>query len=170
MTQATSQRECKHELGDRDATEVLSETPDVVAQIVAEHTTEQLTARPEEGKWTPSEILGHFTDAEWAFGWRSRQVLGDEGVELKSFDQDGWVAAQRFNEREPTDLVEMFRQLRRWNLELWTRLTAADLERTAQSKRRGTVTLAQLLRIFARHDLHHVDQLRRYLGAAMSTG
>ena len=168
MTQATSQHECKHDLGDRDAIEVLSETPGVVARIVAEHTTAQLRTRPEDGKWTPNEILGHFTDAEWAFGWRSRQALGDEGVEFEGFDQDGWVTAQRLNEREPAELVEMFTQLRRWNLALWTRLRAADLERTAQSRRRGPVTLAQLLRLFAHHDLHHVDQIKRYLDAATS--
>ena len=157
-------------LGDRDPMEVLSATPGLLADIVRSHTVSQLKARPFDGKWTPNEILGHFGDAEWAFGWRTRQVLGDKEPILTGFDQDGWVAAQRLNDRDPGQLLEMFRQLRDWNLEVWSRLTPQDLARVGQSKKRGPVTLRRLLEIFAEHDLHHIDHLTRYLQAVKASG
>ncbi|MHC4429999.1 MAG: DinB family protein, partial [Planctomycetota bacterium] len=63
-------------LGDRDPLEVLSQTPQRLAQIVAANSVERLRSRPAPGKWTPNEILGHLADTEWAHGWRMRTVLG----------------------------------------------------------------------------------------------
>jgi uncharacterized damage-inducible protein DinB len=148
---------------------VLSRTPDVLDRIVAEHAPGQLKARPFEGKWTPNEIIGHLTDAEWAFGYRARQVLGDQGAVLSGFDQDGWVAAQKHNDRDPVELVEMFRQLRRWNLAAWARLVPADLDRVGHRASGESMSLGQLLVHFAGHDLHHLDQLTRYLDAVKTS-
>ncbi len=172
MTTATPGHEKAAEAlpGDRDPLEVLAETPDVLARIVREHTTEQLRTRPFHGKWTPNEIIGHLSDAEWAFGWRMRLVLGDQDPVITGFDQDGWVSAQRLNDRDPGQLVEMLGQLRRWNLAVWKQLTPADLERVGRSSKRGAVSLGLLLRTFAQHDLHHLDQIRRYLDAVRASG
>ena len=121
-----------------------------------------MRARPLEDKWTPNEIVGHLGDAEWAFGWRTRSVLGEAEARITGFDQDSWVASQRLNDRDPAELVETFAQLRRCNLELWTRLTPEDLKRSGEG-RKGPVSLGRLLQIFAQHDLRHLDQLTRYL-------
>ena len=48
-------------LGGRDPVEVMSETADVLAGIVREHSAEQLRSKPFEGKWTPNEVIGHLT-------------------------------------------------------------------------------------------------------------
>jgi uncharacterized damage-inducible protein DinB len=154
---------------DREPLEVLARTPGVLARIAGEHAPERLRARPFEGRWTPNEILGHFGDAEWAYGWRTRVVLGEAKPVFTGFDQDGWVAAQRLNDREPAELVEMFSQLRSWNLEVWRRLTPRDLARTAEG-RKGRVSLGELLITLARHDLHHLDQIARYLDALKVAG
>ncbi len=149
----------------REPIDVLSETPQLLAKIVKEHDAAHLRARPHENKWTPLEIIGHFTDAEWAFGWRTRVTLGDDQGEIPHWDQDAWVANQHHNDRDPAELVETFTQLRRANLTTWRRLTPQDLDRVAVSPRQGPMTLATLLQTFAGHDLHHLDQLTRYLQA-----
>ena len=149
----------------RDPIDVLAETPERLAHIVAGHDADRLRTRPFDDKWTPLEIVGHFSDAEWAFGWRTRTALGDDNAEITHFDQDGWVANQHHNDRDPTELVEFFTQLRRANLQTWKRLTPGDLDRVALSRKRGPTTLATLLETFAGHDLHHLDQITRYLEA-----
>lgn len=162
---AAYQQKLKDLLADRDPIEVLSETPDRLRRIVEEHTTEQLRARPFEGKWTPNEILGHLTDAEWASAWRFRHVLGDERPSVTGYDQDAWVDAQRFNERDPSELLAMFCALRSFNLDLWKRLTPADFGRVGDHSDRGPESLGLMLCMAAGHDLSHLDQITRYLDA-----
>ena len=45
-------------------------------------------------------------------------------------NQDLWVAGQRHNEREPSELVEMFKTMRQFNLALWKQMSSGDLKRT----------------------------------------
>ncbi len=170
MSQATDPGKAHERLGERDPLSILSETPSGLARLVQAHPAGEWRARPFEGRWTPNEVLGHMSDAEWAFGWRTRSVLGDQEPAITRFDQDGWVAAQRLDEREPAELLEMFGQLRRWNLAVWTRLQPKDLERAGISSKRGRVSLRRLIRAFAEHDLHHLDQIRRYLETAKAPG
>jgi len=81
--------------------------------------------------------------------------------------QDAWVARQRHNEREPSELVEIFRTLREFNLGVWRRTTAAELERTGLHNERGPESLAVMLRMMAGHDLSHLAQIERYLGTVV---
>ncbi|MGE0482217.1 MAG: DinB family protein [Phycisphaerae bacterium] len=152
-------------LGSRDPLGVLSETPGVLAGIVAKHAPEFLQRRPFEGKWTPNEIIGHLADTEWVFGFRVRMILCHEEPQILAMDQDLWVAGQRRNERQPTDQLAEFRTLREINLALWRRMKPADLERAGLHAERGRETLATMLRMEAGHDLSHIDQITRYIAA-----
>ena len=80
-------------------------------------------------------------------------------------DPDRWVAAQKHNDREPQDRVEQFRALRAPNLRLWAGLTPAELARTGQHTERGPESLDLLRTLLAGHDLLHLEQIRRTLGA-----
>ena len=156
-------------LGDRDPIEVLGETPDVLAGIVGRHSAEQMRTRPFPGKWTPNEILGHLSDAEWAFGYRMRLILGEDNPTILGMDQELWVTRQRHNDRVPTDLAEMFRGLRLFNLAVWKQLTPAELQRAGEHNERGRESLETMLRMEAGHDLAHIDQINRYLDAIRQT-
>lgn len=151
--------------GDRDRITILSQTADILVGIVREHSVEQLRRRPFEGKWTPNEIIGHLADAEWVFGFRMRLILCEDRPKILGMDQDLWAAGQRHNQREPLDLVAEFRALRDINRSLWERMTPEDLQRTGQHDERGPESLDTILTLQAGHDLSHIDQIRRYLGA-----
>jgi hypothetical protein len=152
-------------IGTRNPIEILSETADVLAGIVDAHSTVELRRRPYEGKWTPNEILGHLIDAEWVFGFRMRLILCEDSPTILGMDQERWVDGQRYNEREPSDLMNAFRKMRECNLPLWKQMSAADLERTGQHNERGPESLGVMLRMVAGHDLSHIDQIQRYLAA-----
>jgi hypothetical protein len=85
-------------------------------------------------------------------------------------NQDLWVAGQRHNEREPSELVDMFRTMRQFNLALWKRMSPADLKRTGQHNERGPESLGVMLRMLAGHDLSHLDQITRYIQAVRQRG
>jgi hypothetical protein len=152
-------------LGDRDPLEVLGQTASTLADIVRTHPATVLRTRPFEGKWTPGEVIGHLADSEWVYGYRLRLILCQDNPTILGMDQDLWVAGQRHNEREPSELLEMFRTMRRFNLALWRRVSPADLQRTGQHNERGPESLGVMLRMLAGHDLSHLDQLARYIQA-----
>lgn len=152
-------------LGNRDPIEVLGKTADVFAGMVEKHSPEVMRTRPFPGKWTPNEIIGHLSDSEWVYGYRVRLILCQEKPVILGMDQDLWVAGQRHNERQPKDLLTIFRNQRAANLELWKRMTPADLKRVGKHSERGEESLGLMLKMNAGHDLSHIDQLSRYLKA-----
>jgi hypothetical protein len=152
-------------LGNRDPIAVLSETADILADIVDTHTPDQLRTRPFEGKWTPSEVIGHLTDSEWVYGYRMRLILSEDEPAIIGTAQERWVTAQRFNDQEPAELVATFRSLRALNLAAWKLIPPDEMNRFGKHNERGEESLAQMLSMLAGHDLSHLDQIRRYLEA-----
>jgi len=153
-------------LGDRNPLEVLGQTATILADIVGRHSTPLLRTRPFEGKWTPNEIIGHLTDGEWVYGHRLRLILCEDNPTILGTKQDSWVAVLRHNEREPSELVEIFHTLRQLNLALWRRTPPEDLRRAGQHNERGPESLGVMLRLLAGHDLSHLDQIARYIQTA----
>lgn len=152
-------------VGDRDPIDILSQTADTLTGIVKENPPQAMRARPFEGKWTPNEVIGHLVDAEWVYGYRMRQILCEDGPEILGMDQDLWVAGQKYNDREPADLVQMFRAMRGFNIALWKQMSPEDLERAGRHNERGPESLRMMLPMLAGHDLWHIDQINRYLAA-----
>jgi hypothetical protein len=152
-------------LAGRDPIEVLGQTASTLADIVARHPVEVLRARAMQGKWTPNEIIGHLTDSELVYGYRLRLILCEEQPAILGYRQDAWVAALRHNEREPSELVEIFRTLRVLNLSVWRRVSPEDLQRSGQHDERGAESLAAMLQLLAGHDLSHLHQISRYIQA-----
>jgi hypothetical protein len=152
-------------LGDRDPLDVMAQTAAALEEVVRSHPPSLLRARPFAGKWTPNEIIGHLTDGEWVYGFRLRLILSEDDPAIVGTNQDLWVARQRHNEREPSELVETFRMLRGLNLASWRRASATSLQRTGRHNERGGESLAVMLRMTAGHDLSHLGQIARYIRA-----
>src|SRR6266849_405928 len=157
-------------LANRDPLEVLAQTASAVADIVGKHSAAVLRTRPFEGKWTPNEIIGHLTDSEWVYGYRLRLILCEDEPAILGIRQDAWVASLHHNEREPSELVEIFRTMRLFNLSVWRRMSPEDLQRSGQHNERGAESLAVMVRLLAGHDLSHLDQISRYIQALESRG
>ena len=157
-------------LAGRDPIEVLGQTASALSDIVARYPAEFLRGRAIQGKWTPNEIIGHLTDIEWVYGYRVRLTLCEDGAAILGFRQDAWVTSLRHNERDPSELVEMFRTLRLLNLSVWRQTSPEDLRRSAQHNERGAESLAVMVQLLAGHDLSHLQQISRYIQALESRG
>ncbi|MGA9529875.1 MAG: DinB family protein [Terriglobales bacterium] len=157
-------------LGGRDPIEVLGQTASTLADLVARHPAEVLRGRVIPGKWTANEIIGHLVDSEWVYGYRLRLILCEDEPNILGYKQDAWVASQRHNGREPSELVEIFRTLRGVNLSVWRGMSAEDLRRSGQHNERGAESLAVMLRLLAGHDLSHLNQISRSIQAFESRG
>lgn len=160
------QQRMRAQTGGRDPLEVLSETPPRIVALAASAPVEVLRRRPFEGKWTPVEILGHLLDCEIVFGHRIRTVWADERPAIIGIDQDKWVAAQRYNERDPVELAGQFASMRAINLASYRLIPLEAYGRVGVHNERGEETIADMLGYNAGHDLWHIEQFQRYARAA----
>ena len=152
-------------LGDGDPLEVLVQTAPLLADIVRRHPSSVLRARPGEGQWSANEIIGHLVDGEWVYGYRARLILCENDPAIVGTNQNQWVARQRHNDREPSELVETFAILRGSNLALWKRMSPSDLSRAGHHNERGPESLGVMWRMLAGHDLSHLNQVARCIRA-----
>src|ERR1700733_2182098 len=152
-------------LAGRDPIEVLGETASTLADIVAGNPAGTLGGRAIQGKWTANEIIGHLADCEWVYGYRLRLILCENQPVILGFRQDAWVTSLRHNERDPSEMVEIFRTLRVLNLSVWRAMSPEELQRSGQHNERGAESLAAMVRLLAGHDLSHLHQISRYIQA-----
>ena len=150
-------------LGDQDPLVVLRETPNQLNRIVAS-TPRHVLARPEApGKWSMGEVLAHLGDSDLVWGWRLRLILAQDRPPLTGYDQDRWAAGLGYADADPRDSVAMFSILRKTNLRLIERASPDELQRVGVHVERGEETLAHQLKLYAGHDILHLNQLDRIL-------
>ncbi len=134
------------------------------AELVAVATTGAagpvLDFQPAPGKWGVRTIVCHLADTETVLAMRLRQVIAQDNPLLPVIDQDAWAERLDYSKRKLSPALEGFRRTRAENYELLKDLPEAVFARTGQHSKRGTITLLELLRIFAEHAEKHVQQIQ----------
>ena len=124
----------------------------------------KLRKRPAPDKWSVSEILAHLADAEIVGGFRMRFILGAPGMPVTAYDQNAWVTSGHYEKRDPRKSVEQFRVLREANLALLKSLTPDQWKHYGMHSERGQETIEHIVRMFAGHDINHLQQIEKILG------
>jgi hypothetical protein len=116
-------------------------------------------------KWTVKEVVGHITDSERIFAYRALRIARGDQTPLGGFEQDDYVRAAQFNQRELADLVDEYADVRQASLALFCSLDdEAWLRRGVANN--NPVTVHALAFIVAGHELHHRNILNeRYFPA-----
>jgi hypothetical protein len=156
-------------VGDRNPIEILRDTPGAAARAVATLTPGRLRAPESPGKWSIAQVLRHLADTEVVWGWRMRLILAQERPAITGFDQDAWADRLDYATADPNESLEVFTVLRRDNLRLVERASAGDLERVGVHAERGDESAGYLVRLYAGHDLMHLNQIER-IKTAVSAG
>jgi hypothetical protein len=134
------------------------------AELVAVATTGAagpvLDFQPAEGKWGVRTIVCHLADTEIVAAMRLRQIIAEDNPLIPAFDQDAWADRLDYSRRKLSPAIETFRRTRAENYELLKDLPETAFARTGQHTQRGTITLLDLLRIFAEHPEKHVQQIQ----------
>jgi len=123
----------------------------------------KLRKRPAPGKWSVAEILAHLADTELVAGFRMRLILGAPGAPIAAFDQDAWVTSGHYEKRDPRKSIEQFRVLREANLALLKSLTPEQWKHYGMHSERGQETIEHIVRMFAGHDVNHLQQIEEML-------
>ena len=126
--------------------------------------------RAAPGKWSPKEILGHLIDSASNNHQRFVRAQFQDDLVFAGYDQDAWVAAQKYQDTRWLPLVNLWRE---YNLHL-ARVMAATPEaiRLRKTRRHNfheiawkTVpqhkpsTLDYFMRDYVDHLRHHLDQI-----------
>src|ERR1044071_2006130 len=134
-------------VGDRDPLTVLRETPAALSRAIQGLSPAQLTQPERAGKWSIGQVLQHLADSETVYAWRMRLILAQDRPPLTPYDQDLWAERLHYDQEEPAESLEVFTVLRRANLRLLERASAADLEREGMHAERGEETIKHLRRL-----------------------
>ena len=152
-------------VGTRDPLTVLSTTSGQLRELTAGLSREQLFRTPEAGRWSIAQILAHLADAEIAGAWRFRSVLAQDGVPLAPFDQDAWAGAFKYEQVDPSASIELFTANRTATLALLRRVDPVRHRHHGMHAERGQETIEHMIRLYAGHDLNHLQQIERLVAA-----
>ena len=148
----------------KDVIAMQREAPQILAQLIQGVADDELKKRPAAGKWSVTEILAHLAEDELTSSWRYRQMLEHESPVLAGFDQNLWATLGEYAAWKSEDALAMFRLLREANLRMFARLTTEQWQCGGVHAERGKMTVRDLCRHMAAHDINHINQVRRILG------
>ena len=117
--------------------------------------------RPSPDKWCAREILGHLIDS--ACNNHRRFVVGQSPTTSRfdGYEQDAWVARQRYADVPWDNLVALWSAYNRHLAHVMTITSPEAASRSAISPDgSGQVTVAFLMSDYVRHLRHHLDQIR----------
>lgn len=147
----------------RDPLELQGQTAAVLAELLAGVSEEKLRTRPGKDKWSVGEILAHLAEDEISTAWRYRQMVEHNGIALPGFDQELWARMGDYGARSPQESLELFRLLRKGNLQFLHQLAPEQWDYFGLHAERGRITVRDLAAHMAGHDANHVEQVRRLL-------
>ena len=122
---------------------------------------EELRWRAAEGEWSLKEIAAHLRDAEELALAQLNAFVSGSCSPLPVWDVDLLPQERDYQSEEIAGLLASFRGMRRETTYLLWGLTGADWGRAAGHPYRGSVTLEEIVRELAQHDLEHLWQVRQ---------
>ena len=142
---------------------VQAATAKKLARLIDGVSPAKLRKHPAPDKWSVNEILAHFAETEIVGSFRMRLILGAPGTPIVAFDQDAWVISGHYEKRDARKSLEQFRILREANLALLKSLTPEQWKHFGMHSERGQETIGHIVRMFAGHDINHLQQVERIL-------
>jgi hypothetical protein len=142
---------------------VQAATAERVGRLIKGISTAELRKRPSPEKWSVSEIIAHLADGEIVGAFRIRFIIGSPGSSVVAYDQDKWVTSGHYDKRDPQKSLELLRVLREANLALLEALTPLQWNDCGMHSERGLESIEQIVRMFAGHDINHLQQIEHIL-------
>jgi hypothetical protein len=119
-----------------------------------------LRRRPADDEWSLIEIAAHLRDAEDLAAAQISAIAEGRPGRLPAWDVDILPFERDYRSADLRSLLADFRRLRRRNTYVLWGLAANQWETGAEHPYRGSVTLGQIARELAQHDLQYLWQVR----------
>lgn len=142
---------------------VQAETAKRIGRLIRDVPACALRERPAPDRWSVSEVIAHLADGEIVGGYRLRLILGSPGTQIAAYDESKWATSGHYDKRDPHKSLELFRVLREANLALLETLTPEQWKHNGVHSERGLESIADTVRMFAGHDINHLQQMEKIL-------
>ena len=152
-------------LNDKRPLEVLSKTPAALGKAIKGLTPKKLRTREMPGKWSIAQVLQHLADSDLVYGWRLRLIFSHDRPAITGYDQDAWAVRLDYEHADPKQALADFTALRAANVRLLKKATPADLTRVGVHAERGEESIGHLMKLYAGHDILHLNQIARIKNA-----
>jgi hypothetical protein len=149
-------------LGQRDPLEVYAATPQRVRDVVADMGSNAWRTAPEDGEWTPEQVVGHLVDVDIVYGFRWRLAVTDEDPSYPGYNEKRWAMLAR---PDAKSLIRALDALRTINVALLQSFGPSEWKQTAVHGEQGRETVHRMLQKIAGHDIAHLNQLERAVAA-----
>ena len=128
--------------------------------------------RPAPGKWSPREIIGHLVDSASNNHQRFVRMRERADLVVEGYEQDVWVAAQRYQDAHWRELVVLWMTYNRHLARLMAATPAADRDRVRTTHNLHLrafrpvpadhpTTLGYFMNDYVDHLQHHLGQILR---------
>ena len=124
-----------------------------------------MTAHPFPGKWSAREIVHHLSDSESISAQRLRRLISEDRPVIQGYDQEAWAVLLRYNLRDHTPALELFRAVRATTAQLLPELSDEDWQRAGWHTEHGLYTPTTWLQIYSVHAHNHAGQIARLKAA-----
>ncbi len=123
----------------------------------------KLDYRYEPGKWSIKELIQHLIDSERILTYRALRFARNDKTELMGYDHDNYVPESKASRRDPSDLIEEFKNVRNSSIQLYRSFTEQMLLSSGIANN-NSISVRALGFIVLGHCNHHVKVIKeRYL-------
>src|SRR5574341_724902 len=111
--------------------------------------------------WSMRHVVRHLADSEIVWAYRIRRIVAEDRPPIQGYDQDLWADRLHYDRADVIECLAEIRALRAGNLRLIRSLGPAERTRVGVHTERGEESVEHLVRMYAGHDLLHLNQLER---------
>lgn len=142
-----------------DIAQAIRETIDAAKPLLLAISQESAGTKPGPAKWSKKEMLGHLIDSAANNHQRFVRAMYDQAASFPTYDQNAWVALQRYGELPWRRLVEFWFLYNEHLCEVIVRIPEDALSNPCNIGKDAPATLEFVMRDYLRHLRHHVDSL-----------
>lgn len=148
-----------------DLLTLLVQQAEEIATLLRDCSSAQAAYRPAPDEWSTIEIVGHLADTERVLAYRLLRIARGDTTPLEGVgDFAAYVTAATFGGRTAAEVAAEYAAVREASLALFRSLTAAAWTQLGSADG-DPISVRALAYIIAGHDLHHLNDLRRYRDA-----
>ncbi|RXP56608.1 DinB family protein [Lutibacter sp. HS1-25] len=150
-------------LGFANLFEILVSSKEDLLKTLQNISEEKQLYQYDEDKWTIKELVQHIIDAERVLSYRALRFSRNDATDLQAFDEDWYVENSNGNQRDFTELLTEFEQVRNSNISLFKSFTE-EMFTLSGSINGSDMTVRALGFIIAGHQIHHLKIIKeKYL-------
>jgi len=137
----------------------LAQSTEMIRVLLAGISQEEAQVIPSTDSWSILEVICHLYDEEREdFREHLDFILHRQHEEWRVIDPQGWVNERKYNEKNLTEMLDMFFEERRNSLKWLKTISSADME-TGYTTEFGFIKAGDIIASWTAHDNLHIRQL-----------